>query len=62
MSEEFNIWIKTLECNSNNTKSSGLMETAGATEVFNRSITKQNFIYNEYLGDGDNSSHKEVVY
>ena len=59
--EEFNIWIKTHECNSNHTKSSGSMEAAEATEIFNRSISKHDLIYHEYLGDGDNSSYKEVV-
>ena len=55
--EEFDIWIKTHECNSNNTKSSRSLEAAGAIEIFNRCITKHNLICHEY----DISSYKEVV-
>ena len=29
-------------------------------EIFQRSVLKNNLIYNEYLGDGDTSSYKEV--
>ena len=29
------------------------MEAAEAIEIFNRSITKHNLIYPDYLGDGD---------
>ena len=36
------------------------MESTGAVEIFQRSILKNNLIYNEYLGDGDTSSYKEV--
>ena len=43
--EEFNIWIKTHECNSNHTKASGSIEPAGAIEIFSRSITEHNLIY-----------------
>ena len=39
---------------------SGSMEAAGATEILNRSITKDNLFYHEYLGDGDTSSYKDV--
>ena len=37
------------------------MESAGAVKIFNRSIEKNNLIYNEYLGDGDTSSFKDVI-
>ena len=37
------------------------MEAAGAIDIFNRSIDKNNLICHEYLGDGDTSSFKEVV-
>ena len=59
--EEFNIWIKTHECNSNRTKSSGSVESAGTIEIFSRFITKHNLICQESLGDGDTFSYKEVV-
>lgn len=48
-------------CHVNHTKSSGAMEAAGAIQMFNRSVEKNNLIYSEYLGDGDTSSFKEVV-
>ena len=37
------------------------MEAAGAIDIFNRSIEKNNLIYHEYLGDGDTSLFKKVV-
>ena len=37
------------------------MEAAGAIDIFNESIDKNNLIYREYRGDGDTSSFKEVV-
>ena len=36
------------------------MESAGSVSIFNRSITKNNTIYKEYLGDGDTSSFNDV--
>ena len=47
--------------NINHTKSCGAMEVAGAIDIFNRSIDKNNLIYYEYLGDDDISSFKKVV-
>ena len=37
------------------------MESAGAVQMFTRSIAKNNLIYDKYLGDGDSSSFKDVV-
>ena len=37
------------------------MESAGATEIFQRSVQKYGLIYSEYLGDGDTSSFNDVV-
>ena len=37
-------------------------KAAGAIDIFNRSIDKDNLIYHEYLGDGDTSSFEEVVH
>jgi len=37
------------------------MESVGAVEIFKSSIQKYNLIYDEYLGDGDTSSFKDVV-
>ena len=57
----YNRWKAEHVCVINHTKSSGAMEGAGAVRMFERSIEKHNLIYNEYLGDGDTSSFKEVV-
>ena len=54
-------WKVTHVCKINHVKSSGAMEGVGAVEMFFRSVTKNTLIYNEYLGDGDTSSFKEVV-
>ena len=37
------------------------MEAVGPVEIFHRSISNYGLIYNEYLGDGDTSSFKEVI-
>jgi hypothetical protein len=58
---EYNNWKVHHACNINHTKSSGAMESAGAVELFSRSIESNHLIYHEYLGDGDTSSYKEVV-
>ena len=34
----------------------------GAVKIFQKSVEKQTLIYKKYLGDGDTSSFKEVVY
>lgn len=53
---EYNRWKADHVCHINHTKSSGAMEAAGATKMFNRSVEKNNLTYSEYLGDGDTSS------
>ena len=58
---EYDQWKADHVCVINHTKSSGAMEGAGAVKMFQRSIEKHDLIYNEYLGDGDTSSFKEVV-
>ena len=55
-SPEYELWKIDHDCQINHEKSSGAMESGGAVEIFNRSITKHNLIYKEYLGDGDTSS------
>ena len=37
------------------------MESAGAVDMFCRSVAINELIYNGYLGDGDSSSFKDVV-
>ena len=57
----YDLWKANHIFNINHTKSSGAMEAAGAIDIFNRSIDKNNLMYHEYLGDDDTSSFKEVV-
>ena len=57
---EYQCWLVDHECEINHERSSGSMESAGAIAIFNRSITKNNIIYEEYLGDGDTSSYNDV--
>ena len=59
--EDFNIWVKAHEYNSNHTKSSGSMEANEAIKILNRCIIKHNLLYYEYLRDGYTSLYKEVV-
>ena len=37
------------------------MESAAAVEIWKRSISSHSFIYYTYIGDGDSSSHKNLV-
>lgn len=53
---EYEIWKLEHNCQINHDKSSGAIESAGAIDIFNRSIATRNLIYKEYLGDGDTSS------
>ena len=57
----YELWKATYNCSINHIKSSGFMESAGAINIFNRSVEKNSIIYDEYLGDGDSSSFKEVI-
>ena len=45
----------------NHLKSSGVMESAGAVEIFGHSVEKFGLIYNQNLSDGGSSSFKDVV-
>ena len=58
---EYDRWKGEHICSINHEKSSGSMESAGAVQMFTRSIAKNNLIYDKYLGDGDSSSFKDVV-
>ena len=37
------------------------MVAAGPVEIFQYSVRKHKLVYQQYLGDGDTSSYKEVV-
>ena len=37
------------------------MESAGAVDIFNRSLENYGLMYKEYLGDGDTSSFNDVI-
>ena len=58
----YDLWKASHICSINHTKSSWAKEATVAITVSNRSIGKNNLIYQEYLGDGDTSSFYEVVY
>nr|XP_047137510.1 uncharacterized protein LOC124814012 [Hydra vulgaris] len=59
--EAYNTWFSDHDCDINHTKSAGSMESEGAVHMFNRSESKYNLRYNNYIGDGDSSSFKRVV-
>ena len=59
--DEYENWKSTHICSINLQKSSGAMESAGAIELFRRSVSTNNLIYSEYLGDGDTSSFTDLV-
>ena len=58
--DEYENWKSTHICSINH-QSSGVMESAGTIELFRRSVSTNNLIYSEYLGDGDTSSFTDVV-
>jgi len=60
-SPRYEAWKASHICDINHTQSSGAMEAAGAVQMFNHSIEKNNIIYSHYLGDGNTSSFKDVV-
>ena len=49
------------KCSINHKGSAGSMESAGAIEIFQRSINNHKLRYNNYIGDGDSSSFNKVV-
>ena len=57
----YDLWKAKHICYINHTKSSWAIEAAGAIDIFNRSIDKNNLIFQEYIGDGDTSLFKEVA-
>lgn len=60
-SSEYEIWKLGHYCQINHDRSSGAMESTGAVDIFSRSVSQNNLIYKEYLGDGDTSSFADVV-
>ena len=58
---DYQIWKLNHICKINHTKSSGAMESAGAVDIFSRSLLNYGLIYKEYLGDGDTSSFNDVL-
>ncbi|XP_065645296.1 uncharacterized protein LOC136075787 [Hydra vulgaris] len=54
-------WFGNHQCHISHRNSSGSIESAGAVEIFRRSISERNLIYHEYLGNGDTNSFKNVV-
>ena len=60
-SPEHDVWKTEHKCSINHKGSAGSMESAGAIEIFQRSINNHKLRYNNYIGDGDSSSFNKVV-
>ena len=50
-----------LHCTANFSGSSQSMESAAAVDIWKRSISTHNLVYDTYIGDGDSSSYKNLV-
>ncbi|XP_065650410.1 uncharacterized protein LOC136078561 [Hydra vulgaris] len=53
-------WKLNHVCQANHAGSSGSMEAIGAVKMFSRSISENNLMYTEYIGDGDTTSFNQV--
>jgi len=62
-SQEYIDWMESHgpKCTANFDKSSKAMEAQGAVDVWGRSIEKHSLRYVDFVGDGDCSSHRDVV-
>lgn len=59
--EKYDAWKACHKCPINHKGSSGAMESAGAVEIFRRSIPFLNLRFTGYIGDGDSNSYASVV-
>eukprot|EP00795_Rhopilema_esculentum_P000086 gene86-9701_t len=59
--EKYDAWKAAHKCPINHKGSSGAMESAGAVEIFRRSIPFLNLRFTGYIGDGDSNSYASVV-
>ena len=57
---EYMDWKKNHICPIDHSGSSSPMESAGAIQIFKRSVDRFNLRYTKYLGDGDSSSFSDV--
>ena len=55
------IWKTVHKCSINNKSLAGSIESAGAIEIFQRSINNNKLRYNNYTGDGDSSSFNKFM-
>ena len=55
------IWKTVHKCSTNNKSLAGSIESAGAIEIFQRSINNNKLRYNNYTGDGDSSSFNKFM-
>ena len=62
-SQEYIEWMETHapKCSANFNKSSKAMESQGAVDIWGRSVQKHKLRYVDFVGDGDCSSHRDVV-
>ncbi|XP_065676098.1 uncharacterized protein LOC136092247 [Hydra vulgaris] len=58
---EYTNWKVAHNCKINHRKSSEAMESSGAIDIFQQSVSRNKLAYNEYLGDKDTASYKEVI-
>ena len=57
---EYADWKESHICPANHFGTSSSMESAGAVQIFRRSVERFNLRYTKYLGDGDSSSFSKV--
>lgn len=58
--ELYTRWHASHKCGLNFQGSSGAMETAGAKNIFEKSVTKHNLYYTSFYGDGDSKAFPAV--
>ena len=54
-------WKANHQCKINHVGSANSMEAAGAVRIFNRSSAIRGLVYMDMLGDGDSSTHNNIV-
>ena len=57
---EYAEWKESHNCPANHSGTSSSMESAGAIQIFKRSVERFNLRYTKYLGDGDSASFSNV--
>ena len=60
---EYETWwaIHKGDCTSNHSESAGLMEVNGMISIFQRSNSRSNVRYTDYIGDGNTKTYSRIV-